>query len=114
MIRRMNTNDARADARSRAGRRLRRMTIGTALLGIAATGGLGWTAALSYDGAGPSTDATATVSSTDMSTAALTGSTAGAVSATPTTTTTAMTSAATAAPVVTWVTGNAHVSSGGS
>ena len=39
----MNTIDnGRTEARSRANRRLRRMTIGTAMLGVAATGSFGW------------------------------------------------------------------------
>ena len=41
----MSTNDnGRAEARTRANRRLRRMTIGTTMLGLAATGTLGWLA----------------------------------------------------------------------
>jgi type VI protein secretion system component VasK len=102
----MNANDARAVARSRAQRRLRRMTIGTALLGIAATGGLGWTAALSYNGSTTSTAATAGVITADA------GSTS---TSTSTTTSSASSSAsATTAPTVTSVIGNAHASTGGS
>ena len=40
----------RVRARSRADRRLRAMTIGTAMLGVAATGALGWAAAITFDG----------------------------------------------------------------
>ena len=48
----MNTTDnGRTEARSRANRRLRRMTIGTTMLGVAATGSIGWLAAATYDGA---------------------------------------------------------------
>ena len=48
----MNTNDnGRAEARSRANHRLRRMTIGTAMLGVVATSTLGWLAGATNDGA---------------------------------------------------------------
>jgi len=100
----MNTNDARVAARSRARRRLRRMTIGTAMLGIAATGGLGWAAALSYDGSTPASAATTAVVTADSDTSTTS-------SATTSTTTTAP---ATTAPTVTSVTGSAHASTGGS
>lgn len=47
----MNANTGtRIRARSRAESRLRAMTIGTAVLGVAATGALGWAAAITYDG----------------------------------------------------------------
>ena len=47
----MNANSgARIRARSRAESRLRAMTIGTAVLGVAATGAFGWAAAITYDG----------------------------------------------------------------
>jgi len=45
-----NQTGGRIRARSRADSRLRAMTIGTAVLGIAATGALGWAAAITYDG----------------------------------------------------------------
>lgn len=51
------TDTGRAEARSRATRRLRTMTIGTALAAVAATGGLGWLAAVTDDGT-PTTGAT--------------------------------------------------------
>ena len=39
----MNTNDnGRAEARSRANHRWRRLTLGTAMLGVVTTGTLGW------------------------------------------------------------------------
>jgi hypothetical protein len=108
----MNTTDnPRVEARSRALRRLRRITIGTTILGVASTGAFGLVAAATYDGSG----ATAVVD-----TAAITGTTSTAtattsVTATATaTTTTTNTSASSAAPTVTSVSGGAHVSTGGS
>lgn len=95
----MNTNDnGRAEARSRANRRLRNMTIGTALLGVAATGTLGWVAAAAGDGSGASIAAT---------TALVTTSTTSGTS-------TAGVATATSAPVVTSSSGGAHVSTSGS
>ena len=46
----MNTNDNRREARVRAAMRLRKLTIGTALIGVAATGGFGALAAVTYGG----------------------------------------------------------------
>jgi anti-sigma factor RsiW len=90
----MKTNDRmRAEARSRASRRLRTMTIGTAILGIAATGALGWAAAGTPVGGITAPASTATVT-TNTSNGGTGGSTANA-------------------PVVTGVTGGAHVSTGG-
>ncbi len=45
----------RAIHRSRATQRLRNLTIGTAAVGLVATAGFGWLAAMTYDGAGPRT-----------------------------------------------------------
>lgn len=107
----MNTTAQRAEARSRASHRLRNMTIGTAILGIAATGSLGWAAAITYDGASTRADLTAAVVTTTV------GDTT-ATDATSTTSSTATTSGATssvaAAPVVSSAPGGAHVSTGGS
>ncbi len=96
----MNTTNAgRAEARSRATRRLRNLTIGTALLGLAGTGTLGWVAAATYNGSGLSSDlAAAVVTTTGTDQTGATGNTASAG----------------AAPVVTGTSGRAHVSSGGS
>jgi hypothetical protein len=91
----MNTNEKAREARVRASGRLRRMTIGTAIIGIAATGGFGALAAVTYDG----TPAAAATSTTAITT---TGTTATSSTATK------------AAPAVTTTTGVAHVSSGGS
>lgn len=100
----MNTTDnGRIEARSRANRRLRTMTIGTTMLGVAATGSIGWVAAATYDGATASRAETAMVSDT-----------LDAAAATLPTTTTGATPAATAAPSVSTTTGDAHASSGGS
>jgi hypothetical protein len=99
-----STDNGRGEARSRANRRLRRMTIGTTMLGVAATGSLGLLAAATYDGASGSGNETAIVSSASGDSAA----------ATSTTTTQSTTAAATAAPTVSTTTGSAHASSGGS
>jgi hypothetical protein len=67
----MNTFDnGRAEARSRANRTLRHMTIGTAILGVVATGTLSWAAAATNDGSsGAATDAGATTPVTTLDTA---------------------------------------------
>ncbi len=101
----MNTNDQRAEARSRANRRLRRMTIVTAILGVAATGGLGWASALTYNGALTQSALTAAVTTETVD---------GATPATSGTSSSTSTAAATAAPTVASTTGQAHVSTGGS
>ena len=62
----MNTTEQRAEARSRANRRLRNMTIGTAILAVAATGSLGWAAAITYNGASTQADLTAAVVTTTV------------------------------------------------
>lgn len=94
------TTNERAEARSRANRRLRTMTIGTALLAVAATGGFGTLAAAG------SLDAGAATTTTSMATDAATVVTADA--ATTSTTVIATT------PTVTAVSGGAHASTGGS
>ena len=86
----MNTNENRREARVRATMRLRKLTIGTAIIGIAATGGFGALAAVTYGGAFTTSFTT-------------TGTTAN------TTRTTAQ-----SAPGVGTTTRTAHVSSGGS
>jgi len=85
-------------ARSRNLARLRRLTIGTAALGVAATSGFGYLAAMNYTG----TTTAATAAYTTTGTAA---------TATPSSSTT---SSATSAPTITPTTSTAHVSSGGS
>ena len=101
----MNTTDnGRTEARSRANRRLRSMTIGTTALGIAATGSLGWLAAATYDRARRGRPETTIVSA-----AAGAGRHADHDRSAATTA-----PAATAAPTVSTTTGNAHAVSGGS
>ncbi len=104
-----NTDNGRTLARSRANRRLRNLTIGTAAFGIAATGSLGWLAAMSYDGS--TSVATTAVAGT---TADSSTTTATAATPTPATTTTSAGAAATAAPVVTTTSGTGHATTGGS
>ncbi len=94
----MNTTDTAREARSRNLARLRKMTIGTAALSVAAVSGFGFLAAATYTGTAATTAYTTTVSTT------------GTVSSSAATTTTA----ATSAPVVTAGSGFGHASSGGS
>jgi ATP phosphoribosyltransferase len=97
----MNAIDSAREARSRNLARLRKLTIGTAALGVAATSGFGWLAAMTYTGA--VADA-ATAYTTTATTGSATTSAAATPSAAPTATTTTVTSSS----------GVAHVSSGGS
>ena len=117
------TDNGRALARSRANKRLRNLTIGTAMLGVAATGSLGWLAAMTYDGSNATTAAMESLTATGVTTAA--GTTATATTATTTTTASttttsatatapAATPSATAGPVVVAAGGPAHASTGGS
>ncbi len=93
----------RSDDRARAMRRLRAMTIGTALAGVAATGGFGWLAATTHPG---STATIASVESTTVSDHRRT-STSATATASPTTT-------GSSSPSVTSSSGRAQVSTGGS
>jgi hypothetical protein len=107
------TPEERAAARSRANRRLRKMTIGTTVLGVAATGFLSGAAAFGTvtatdDGstalvaeAGDAGSASATATATP---AATTSSTAAGSSATSTSTSTGVTATS----------GAAHATTGGS
>jgi hypothetical protein len=98
----MNATDNGREARSRAARRLRKLTIGTAALGVAATGGFGWLAAVTYSGA------TTSVTTAAITMPAATSAATGATSSTTSGTTTA------AVPSVTAAQGIAHASTGGS
>ena len=107
----MNTTDnGRALARSRANKRLRNLTIGTAVFGVAATGGLGWLAAVTYDGssAGATSAVVLTTTADNPATSNSTGATRTSTAATATA------PAATATPVVTAAGGTAHATTGGS
>jgi hypothetical protein len=100
-LRGMNTTNNGRDARADAARRLRNLTIGTAVLGVVATGGLSALAATANRGS--DTGATAVVT------------TAAGATATPSPTTTTTTPATTTStPVVTAVTGPGNASTGGS
>jgi hypothetical protein len=110
---RMNAIDAAREARSRNLARLRTMTIGTAAVSVAAAGGFGWLAAMTYHG----TTITATTalaaengaSATPAAAASASASGAATATATPT-----ATPSATAAPSVVSGSGTAHAVSGGS
>jgi ATP phosphoribosyltransferase len=94
----MNAIETAREARSQNLARLRKLTIGTAALSVAATSGFGWLAAMSTAAASSATTAYTTTTTTSASTA-----TSG-TSSTSTTT----------APTVGSVFGQAHVTSGGS
>jgi hypothetical protein len=101
------TDNGRTEARSRADRRLRRVTIGTAILGVAATGTLGFAAAAGNDGSAASSATTAAVTSAATDTASDTA-TDTAIDDTDDV------AAATPAPSVAGSSGSAHASTGGS
>lgn len=108
-IRGMNTTDTAREARSRNLARLRKLTIGTAALGMAATSGFGFLAAATYTGQTAVAATTAyTTSATTSSSASSTTTTAASPAATPAATTTVT------APAVTSSSSGGHVSSGGS
>jgi hypothetical protein len=106
----MNTPDPRAEARNRANRRLRRMTIATAALGLASVGLLGATAAFTNAGAQTSAGTLALVVSGD---AGSTSTDPASATATPSTTTSSS-SSSTTTPTVSGTSGTAHASTGGS
>jgi hypothetical protein len=106
--------------RNRAVARLRRLTIGTTIAGLAAVGGFGTLAAVSYSGHSTGTtadvQATTTTDGTSTGSSTTTGSGTTGTMATPTATV-----AATATPTIqpatttiTTTTGGGQVSSGGS
>ena len=105
-IRDMNTTDTAREARTRNLARLRKLTIGTAALGVAATTGFGYLASMTFDGT------TTTAATTAYTTAANAATTTTSTSTTSTTSST--TSSATSAPTVTSTTSTAHTSTGGS
>ena len=104
---------ARVAARARADRLLRRITMGTAMAAVVATGGLSLVAALGYDGhTTQATTATVVTPTTGTSGTSGTRSSTGSTS-TPGTTSTSGGSTTTT-PTVTTTRGSAHASSGGS
>ena len=108
----MNAIDAAREARSRNLARLRTMTIGTAAVSVAAAGGFGWLAALTYHGTTPTvTTALAAVNGASATPGAAAAATA---TATATATPAPSSAAATAAPSVVSGSGTAHAVSGGS
>ncbi len=107
----MNTTDTAREARTRNLARLRKLTIGTAALGMAATSGFSFLAAATY--AGHATASAATAYTTSVAATAPSGVTSGTTA--NTSGTTASTSGTTfTAPAVTSTSGFGHVSSGGS
>ena len=67
-MRGMNTIDNKREARSQALKRLRTITIGTAVLGVAATAGFGTLAAVTYTGASPNATVATTTNTRTSST----------------------------------------------
>jgi hypothetical protein len=105
----MHTLDPRAVARNRANRRLRRMTIGTAALGVASVGILSATAAFTYDGSQPA----GAVALAATGGAATTSGDTAAGNTTPSTRSSSS-SSGTATPWIIRILGTAHASTGGS
>ncbi len=95
----MNTADNGREARSRNLQRLRTITIGTAALGVAATGGFGWLAAVSYHGSTTGTAYATNAGSASTGSIATNGTSTGAT---------------TNLPTLTSVQGRAQVTTGGS
>jgi hypothetical protein len=127
----MKTTARRSPAdRDRAVARLRALTIGTSIAGVAAVGGFGTMAALSYDGASSGTvgaivtaDGGTTTSGTTSTRSGATTTRSGATTTAPgtTTTTTGSTTTTTGRPVTgqataapTAATGTAHATTGSS
>jgi hypothetical protein len=103
----MNATDLPREARSRNLARLRKLTIGTAALGVAATSGFGWLAAMTYAGATTTATTTAYTTASGATTTSTMTSTSAASSSSPV-------SSAVSAPAVTSSSGFGHVTSGGS
>ena len=101
--------------RDRAVARLRAITIGTSLASIAAVGGFGAMAALTYDGTSIGATTAAVVTADNATTTSTTGtsSTTGTTTSTTTTTTSGATSVPTMA-VPAAATGTAHAATGSS
>jgi hypothetical protein len=95
----MNTNTTAREARTRNLARLRKLTIGTTALSVAATSGFVWLAAMT------------TVSASTAKTAATAYTTTNASNSSTSSTSSSTTATA---PAVTSIFGTAHVSSGGS
>jgi hypothetical protein len=107
-IRVMNANDTAREARSRNLARLRRLTIGTAALSVAATGAFSFLAAATYTGSITSAVTAAYTTSGAAGSSSSSTTTSGATLASGTSSTAATT------PAVTSGSGVAHVASGGS
>ncbi len=93
----MNAIDNRRVVRAQATKRLRRITIGTAVLGVAATAGFGTLAATTYAGASPAATTTTTTAASTRRDQNSSGGIASAVSG-----------------LLGGTTGAAHATSGGS
>jgi hypothetical protein len=98
--------------RNRAVARLRTLTIGTTIAGLAAVGGFGTLAAVSYSGHSMGT--TAEVETTTSTGSATTTTTSSGSSSTATPTATATPTIQPATTTITTTTGGGQVSSGGS
>lgn len=113
----MNDSTPRGKAvRSRATRRLRNLTIGTTLAGIAASAGFGWLAALTYDGSNLTTASTAGSTSTTTGSTSTTTTSDSTVTAPSTSsgTTGSSSGSSSSSSGISRSSGPAHVSTGGS
>lgn len=104
----MNSSEnPRAAGRARALRRLRAMTIGTTILGVASTGAFSALAAITYDGTtAATTSQTAAVINHGLSSDTASSSTSSGTSS--------GTTGTTSSPGLSGSSGSAHVSTGGS
>jgi hypothetical protein len=109
----MKTATRRSPAeRDRAVARLRALTIGTSIAGIAAVGGFGALAAVSYDGTSTGITTAAITTGTSTTGTSTTSAASGSTSTTTSSTSDTTTAQATAAPTTT--TGTAHAATGSS
>jgi polysaccharide biosynthesis protein PslG len=103
----------RANHRTRAMLRLRNLTIGTALVSVAATSGLGWLAANTDAGSTATVTSVSSTTTTTTTSGSTSSDTSGSSSATSTATPTPTTSTSSTTGV-SGSTGKAQVSTGGS
>jgi hypothetical protein len=111
----MDTTTAhRTNDRTRAMRRLRAMTVWTALAGLTATGGFGWLAAATHPGTTTTVASVVTTTGSSSSGTSSTSSTTAAATASPSTTSSNSSSSTTSSSSVSSSAGQAQVSTGGS
>jgi hypothetical protein len=111
----MDTTTAhRTNDRTRAMRRLRAMTVWTALAGLTATGGFGWLAAATHPGTTTTVASVVTTTGSSSSGTSSTSSTTAAAATASPSTTSSGSSSTTSSSSVSSSAGQAQVSTGGS